>query len=89
MSSTVIAINCDRRTGSVQRPASQTAVPTAKKAAPQENQFLRPRVLRKWALRRTIWQIAQQEQRLPSEIEQILWEELAPYLRPAQTRRAA
>lgn len=83
----IIAINCDRRTKPGQRPASQATEAAAKKGPSQENQHLRPRVVRKWALRRTIWVIAQQEHRKPAEIERILWEELVPLLSPALLRR--
>lgn len=85
----VIVLHSDAQGRPAQRPASQVIVPASKRGAAQENQHFRPRVLRKWALRQTIWQIAQQERRLPSEIELVLWEELAPHLQPAQTRRAA
>ena len=83
----VIAINCERRTRPGQQATPQATEGTEKKGPAQENQHLRPRVVRKWALRRTIWVIAQQEHRRPAEIERILWEELAPLLSPALLRR--
>lgn len=89
MSSTVIAINCERRTKPAQGPGPQTVQAAAKTAPAQENQYLRPRVLRQWALRHTIWQIATRERRLPSEIERILWEELVSFLPPARAMRRA
>ncbi len=85
----IIAINCDPRTKQRQGPFSQ-ALPATRKTAPaQENQYLRPRVVRQWALCRTIWQIARQERRPPSEIERILREEFAPYSPLAQAQRRA
>lgn len=86
-SNNVIVINCERRTKPGQQAAAQAVQPTAKKGPSQENQHLRPRVVRRWRLRQTIWQIADRENRRPSEIERILWEELAPLLSPALLRR--
>ncbi len=89
--SAVIAINSARQPVAGQEATPQHKQPARKKPVVRENQWFRPRIVTAWAHNRiTIDRIAIREHILPSQVEAILREELAPYVPPfVALRRAA
>lgn len=90
MSTSVIDIESARRRVAGQGPTPQPKQPARKKPVVHENQWFRPRIVTAWAYKGvTIDRIAMREQILPSQVEAILREELAPYVPPAVALRRA
>ncbi len=90
MSSPVIGIDSHPRSTGAQQATPQPTQPARKKPPVRENQWFRPRIVTAWAYNRiTIDRIALRERILPSQVEAILREELAPYLPPATALRRA